>query len=100
MGLKMEDYLEKINKKRQDLEKEWEPNAIKRVTLALAMKNIFKKEEITIESKEVEDEMNKTIKYYDDMKNISKNIDMERLYNYTKGVLENEKVFQMLEKLK
>ena len=49
--------------------------------------------------KEIEDEMNKTMQYYKNSNDLAKNIDMERLYNYTKGVLENEKVFEMLEKL-
>ena len=30
---------------------------------------------------------------------MQKNIDMEGLYTYSKGVLENEKVFEYLEKL-
>ena len=43
--------------------------------------------------------MNKVIAYYKNMGSLEKDIDMERLYNYTKGVLLNEKVFQLLESL-
>ena len=37
--------------------------------------------------------------YYKGVKNLEKNIDMERLYNHVKGMMENEKVFEFLEKL-
>ena len=43
--------------------------------------------------------MNKVLQYYKDVKNLEKNIDMEKLHGYSKSVLENEKVFEMLEKL-
>ena len=99
MGMNMDQYLEQIKKKREELEKDWEPNAIKRVKSAMALNQIVKEEQIALPSKEIEAEMNKTLQYYKDTKDSAKNIDMERLYNYTKGVLENEKVFEMLEKL-
>jgi len=99
MGMNMDQYLEQIKKKREELEKDWEPNAIKRVKSAMALNQIVKEEQIALPSKEIEAEMNKTLQYYKDIKDSAKNIDMERLYNYTKGVLENEKVFEMLEKL-
>lgn len=99
MGMDLDQYLEKLKKDKSELEKDWEPQAVKRVKAALAMKEIAKLEEIKIDSQEIEAEMNKTIQYYKNVKNIEKNINMERLYNYTKGMLENEKVFEFLEKL-
>jgi len=99
MGLNMDEYLKQIKKNKEDLEKDWEPSALKRVKSVLALSEIVKMEKINLDSKEIEDEMNKTLQYYKDMKDSQKNIDMERLYNYTKGVLENEKAFQILEKL-
>ena len=81
------------------MEKDWEPQAAKRVISAMALKEIAKLEEINIEHKIVEDEMNKTLQYYKNIQNIEKNIDMERLYTYTKDMLENEEVFKGLEKL-
>jgi len=99
MGMTLDDYLAKIGKKRDDLKKDWEAQARKRVISALALKEIAKQREIEVDGKEVEEEMNKTLQYYKNVKDIEKNIDMERLYNYSKGILENEKVFEMLEKL-
>jgi trigger factor len=99
MGMDLERYLEQLKKSKAELEKDWEPQAEKRVKSALALKEIAKLEEIVIDSKEVEAEMNKTLQYYKNVKNMEKNIDMERLYTYTKGTIENEKVFEHLERM-
>jgi FKBP-type peptidyl-prolyl cis-trans isomerase (trigger factor) len=79
--------------------KEWEPQAEKRIKSALALKEIAKLEEIKMDSAEIEAEMNKTLQYYKEVKDFEKNVDMERLYSYVKGTLENDKVFELLEKL-
>ena len=67
---------------------------------ALALRVIAKEEEIKVETAEIEVEMNKTIQYYKDVKDFEKNVDTKRLFQYTKGVLENEKLFEFLGKLK
>ena len=95
----LDSYLEKLKKTRVELTKDWEPQAEKRIKSALALKEIVKKEEVKVESKEVEAEMNKTIQYYKNVKDFEKNVDMQRLYSYVKGTLENDRVFEMLEKL-
>ncbi|MDH4330314.1 MAG: trigger factor [Candidatus Moranbacteria bacterium] len=99
MGMTMDQYLEQIKKTRQDLEKNWMPQAEKRIKSALALEEVAKEEEIEVSSEEVEAEMNKTLQMYKNIKDAQKNIDMARLYNYTKGMLQNQKVFEMLEKL-
>lgn len=99
MGMNLEQYLGQLKKDKKDLEKDWEPQAEKRVKSALALQEIVKMEEISVDAKEIEIEMNKTVQYYKNVKDFEKNVDMERLYNYTKGILENEEVFKMLEKI-
>jgi len=99
-GMTLEQYLGQLKKDVKELEKDWEPQAEKRVKSALALKEISALEEIFIDSKDIEEEMNKTLQYYKNVKNMEKNIDMERLYNYTKGIMENDKVFELLEALK
>jgi len=99
MGMNLDQYLGQIKKRKDELEKDWEPNAVKRVKSAMALQKIVTEEKVVVPSKEIEEEMNKTLQYYKNTKELAKNIDMERLYNYTKGVLENEKVFQMFEKM-
>jgi len=99
MGLNLDTYLKQLKKERKELEKDWIPQAEKRVKSALALKELAKMEDVKVDSKEIEEEMNKTMAYYKNVKDMEKNIDMERLYNYTKGILENGKVFEFLEKI-
>jgi len=99
MGMDLDIYLGQLKKDKEELKKDWRPQAEKRVQSALALKELAKMEEVKVDSKEIEAEMNKTMAYYKNVKDMEKNIDMERLYNYTKGILENGKVFEMLEKM-
>jgi len=99
MGLTLDVYFEKMGKTKAEVEKEWEPQAKKRVKAALILEQLAADKEISIPSEKIEEEMNKTLQFYKNVKNTEKNIDMERLYNYTKGMLVNEEVFQMLEKI-
>jgi len=99
MGMDLENYLKKIKKDKEELKKDWQPQAKKRVISSLAIEKIACDQEIKIPAKEIEAEMNKTLSLYKNVKNIKKNIDMKKLYDYSQGVLENEAVFNYLEKL-
>jgi len=99
MGMTIDQYLANIKKSKEDLKTDWKPQAEKRIISALALEQIAKDEDIKADTKEIEEEINKTLKYYKDVRNMEKNLDMERLYSYCKGTLENEKVFEFLEKL-
>ena len=100
MGMNLDGFLEKMGKKKEDLENEWKVQAEKRVKSALILEVIAKDQEIKIENEKIEEEMNKTIQYYKKEKDMEKNIDMGRLYDYTKGMLVNEETFKYLESLK
>lgn len=99
MGMQLDQYLEQMNKSREDLEKDWRPQAEKRLKAAMALEQVAKDREIEVDSEKIEEEMNKTLQYYKDVKDIEKNIDMKRLYEYTKAMLTNEAVFEDLEKI-
>lgn len=98
-GMSLDDFLKRMSKTQDDLEKEWKSQAEKRIKSALILENIAKDQEIEVKNEEIEEEMNKTIQYYKKEKDLEKNIDMGRLYEYTKGTLVNEKVFEYLEKI-
>ena len=100
MGMTMDQYLAQIKKTIDDLEKEWEPQAIKRIKAALALEEVAKEKEIEVKNEEVEEQMNKTLAQYKKIKDIEKNVDLPKLYNYIKGMLQNEKVLELLENLK
>ncbi|MDD3498361.1 MAG: trigger factor [Candidatus Moranbacteria bacterium] len=99
MGMELDKYLEGIKKTKDDLEKDWRPQAEKRLKAALALGEIAKDLRINVENEKVEEEMNKTLQYYKNVKDVEKNIDMKRLYDYTKAMLVNEAVFENLEKM-
>ncbi|EKE25268.1 MAG: hypothetical protein ACD_5C00228G0011 [uncultured bacterium] len=99
MGITFEQYLTQIGKSIDELENEWEPQAIKRIKAALALEEVVKEKEIEIASEDVEAEINKTMAQYKNVKDAEKNIDLGRLYNYIKGMMQNEKVLEMLEKI-
>jgi trigger factor len=100
MGMNLDVYLEQIKKTKDDLETEWHTQAERRVKAALALEEVAKKEEIQVSNEEVEAEMNKTLQQYKGIKDVEKNIDLGRLYNYLRGTLQNEKVFELMENLK
>ena len=99
MGMTFDQYMKQIGKSIDDLEKEWEPQAEKRVKAALVLEEVAKEKEIEVKSEEVEAEMNKTLAQYKKIKDVEKNIDLARLYNYVKGMMQNEKVLNLLESL-
>jgi trigger factor len=99
MGLQMETYLDNIKKSKSEISKGWKETAQKRVSSALALREIANAENIEVPSSQIEEEMNRVMAYYKSVPDMEKQVDMERLYTYTKGVLTNEKVFQFLENL-
>lgn len=96
-GMNLDAYLENVKKNRDDLRKEWQETAEKRVGSALVLKEIALVENVAVESNEIEEEMNKVLSYYKSFPDMEKNVDMQRLHDYAKGMLINEKVFQFLE---
>lgn len=99
MGLSFDAYLEQMKKSKEDIEKEWLPQAKKRLSANLVVEYLAEEESITAESAEVEAEMNKALQYYKNVKDAEKNLDMERLYAAVAGQLKNEKVLAWLESL-
>lgn len=90
MGLKFDDYLKHLQKTRDDLEKEFTPDAEKKAKLGLILNKISKMEKIIADEKEVEKEVNHILEHY-------KDADPEKARIYAENVLMNEKIFQLLE---
>jgi trigger factor len=88
IDLGFDKYLQGIKKTVDDLKKEWRSQAEKRVRISLVLREIAKKEKIEISDKEVVERIDEA----------EKNIDNSALKEYTKGVIRNEKVFQLLER--
>jgi len=98
MGLEFDKYLKEIKKTVDELKKEWRKQAEKRVKISLCLREIIEKEGIEVNDVEIEEKVNQDLKNYSDIKKAEKNIDLPALKDYTKNILKNEKVFNLLEK--
>jgi FKBP-type peptidyl-prolyl cis-trans isomerase (trigger factor) len=93
MGQKMDTYLTKIKKTREDLRKEWRPNAQKRALFELVLPHIAKAEQVSIPSEEIEHETKHLLEHY-------KDADKESARFYVERSLIRQKVLQLLESQK
>ncbi len=90
MGLKFEDYLSHIKKTKEDLTKDFRPDAEKKALLALVLNKIAETEKIAADPAQVAEEVAHILEHY-------KDADPERAQMHAENVLTNEKVFQFLE---
>ncbi len=90
MGMKFDDYLTHIKKTKDDLRKEWETDARKRVMLQLAIQKIAENEKLEPTQEEIDTEVKKLSEMY-------ASADPMRLQAYAAMMLANEKVFAFLE---
>ncbi|MEK9183638.1 MAG: hypothetical protein AAB890_01005, partial [Patescibacteria group bacterium] len=96
-GLKWEDYLKHIKKTEEELKISWEEDAVKRVKYGLVLNEMAEKEKIEVSDEELNKETEKIIRH---QTNTRQNINKERLKTYVYGIMRNEKLFQLLEKVK
>lgn len=90
-----EQYLASIKKTEQEVKDTYKKEAEKRLKGFLVLRQLGKQEKIEVSDKEVEEEVTKSIKNYS--KDQLSKIDINELKEYTKGVIRNEKIFQLLE---
>lgn len=95
LGITLEDYLGKINKTEKELLDSFSSEAEKRVKNSLVLQEISKKEKVEVSGAEIEEETNKILKNIPAEK--AKELDPEKLKNYTRDVLMSEKTFKFLE---
>ncbi len=98
-GLKFEDYLKQIKKTKEDLKKDFREGAEKRIRVILCLREIADKENIVVSEQEIKDKINDILKKYPDIKTTEKRVDLERLRSYYRNVIQNEKIFQLLEQI-
>lgn len=98
MGLKWDQYLINIKKTEDELKKGWDKDALRRVKIALVLREIADKENIRPADEEIREEINKIVMQSGFSPNEVKKIDKEALKQYAYGIVRNEKVFEFLEK--
>jgi trigger factor len=95
--LTFEEYLTSIKQTEEAMKESFKKEAEKRLKSFLVLREIGKQEKVEVTSEEISDEINKSVAQYEPAQ-LAK-IDINELKEYTKGVLFNEKVFQILENL-
>lgn len=97
MGVKWEDYLSHIKKTEEEIEKDWDQDALKRAKYNLAIEEIAVLEKIDVPEEELGPETDKLMEYYSAR---YKDIDRDRVKAYTYDMIKNQKVFNLLENKK
>lgn len=95
-GLGFDEYLEKIEKTKDQLREEWKPTAEKRAKMHLIIREIAHQEKLEPSEQDIEVETKKILEQYKD----TPGIDEAGIRVYVSGILENQKVFEFLEQQK
>lgn len=95
-GLEFSQYLENIKKSEDDLRKEFRPQGEMRVKAALIIRTVAKAETITAEDKQVEEEVQSTLKMYEGSPEIRTRIDSPDYRDYVRSLQINRKVVAFL----
>lgn len=98
MGLDFDKYLKDLKTTIEDLKKDWQDQAEKRVQIALCLGSIADKENIEVNDEDIKERIDEDLKRYPNAEEVKKNIDLSALKEYTKAIIRNEKVFDLLER--
>ena len=93
-GLKLEQYLQMLNKTEEEFRKEYEPQAIEAIKSRLALEAIIKAEKIEATEDEVKAKIEEMAKNYG--KKPEELLENENIKNYIKQGIENEKAIDLL----
>ncbi len=97
-GIEFDAYLGKIGKTRDQILLDFAPQAVKRIKTALVISEIAKVENIKVDEKEIDNEIEKVLEIYKDNSEIHERIKSEESRQYLKNVLRNRKVIEFLKK--
>ncbi|MDD2732246.1 MAG: trigger factor [Candidatus Pacebacteria bacterium] len=95
-NITFEAYLEKVKKTEQEFLKELEKQAEKRIKDILVLREIGAKENIEVSEQEIRQESDNILKNYSKVSDVEKDVDPEKLKDYTKEMIRNEKVLELL----
>ena len=91
-----EEYLATIKQTEEQIKETYQKESEKRIGNFLVLRELGKKEAVEVTNLEVEEEVAKSIKNYS-KEDLAK-VDIAELKEYTKGAIQNEKIFKILEK--
>jgi len=95
MKISFEQYLATVKQTEEQIKETYQKEAEKRLRGYLVLRELGRVEKVEVSDKEVDEELQKATKNYS--KEQLAQIDINQFKEYTKGVLYNEKTFQILE---
>ncbi len=95
-GMDMDGYLKSIKKTKEDLQKDFEPQAIERIKGALILRQISDEEKINISDKEIDAELTKQEEMYKDNPQAMQNIKQPEYRTYLQNLLANQAVIKFI----
>ena len=96
-GLKLDQYLKMLGKTREEMEKEYEPQAIEGIKSRLAIEAVIKAEKIEADEKEIDEKLKEMAKNYG-KENDEEFLKNENVRNYIKENINSEKAIDFLVK--
>lgn len=95
-GVSFTDYLLKLQKTEDALRKDFETGAVKRLRSALALCELVKRENITVDEKELDSEIEKVKTMYRRSEEALKKVSSNEYRNYLGNALVNRKALELL----
>ncbi|MBI2051127.1 MAG: trigger factor [Parcubacteria group bacterium] len=95
-GMKFEDYLESIKKPKDDLAREFRPQAEHRVKVSLVGRELGKREQIKISDDDVARELAIAKKAYASQPELAAELESPRYRDYVRNMLVSRKIFKAL----
>ena len=94
-GLKLDQYLQMMGKTKEEMQKEYEPQAIEAIKSRLALEAVIKAEKIEVAEIDIDEKIKKMNKN-NEKENDEKFLKNENVRNYIKQGLESEKALEFL----
>ncbi len=95
-GMDMAGYLKSINKTREDLSKDFRPQAQERIKAALALRQLALEEKIAVTEAELDEEIKKQETAYEGNPQALQNIHHPQYRGQLKNILTNQKVIKLI----
>jgi trigger factor len=93
-GLSLESYLERTQKTIEEIKKDWQEKARKRILMSLILNEVALKENIQVSQEEIDQEANN---YLANLKTKENLPEPEKLKLYLKDIIQNNKTLSLLE---
>jgi trigger factor len=98
-GLEFDKYLESLKKTLADLKMDFTPQAMIRIKIAMALKEIAKAEKVTVTNEELDQELDALAHYYKDAEEAKKQIYSPEYREYMEAIQRNRKTIEALRRV-